>query len=111
MVPSVDQADHISVGVAVLPDHAGDATRLLRCADRALYLAKKNGRDRVEVAQVDDREPTRDRRAPATRHTRSRRSGTGSYRSGRSSARFGADRPPLTSRTAPVTNPAAGDAR
>jgi diguanylate cyclase (GGDEF)-like protein len=65
VVPSVDQPITMSVGVAVLPDHAGDATRLVRSADRALYLAKQNGRDRIEVAWADDREAARDRRAAA----------------------------------------------
>jgi diguanylate cyclase (GGDEF)-like protein len=65
VVPSVDQVITMSVGVAVLPDHAGDATRLLRSADRALYLAKKNGRDRIEIAQTDQHEPGRERRTPA----------------------------------------------
>ncbi|MGI8571213.1 MAG: diguanylate cyclase [Solirubrobacteraceae bacterium] len=40
----------VSIGAAVLPDHATDAERLQRAADRALYSAKTNGRDRVEVA-------------------------------------------------------------
>jgi diguanylate cyclase (GGDEF)-like protein len=53
-VPEVDRIT-ASVGVAVLPDDAGDAVTLFRSADRALYLAKSNGRDRVEtVASVQD---------------------------------------------------------
>jgi diguanylate cyclase (GGDEF)-like protein len=40
----------VSIGVAALPDHAIDGEQLQRAADRALYLAKNNGRDRVEVA-------------------------------------------------------------
>jgi len=39
-----------SFGVASFPDHGPDAGRLLRLADRALYAAKHNGRDRVELA-------------------------------------------------------------
>jgi diguanylate cyclase (GGDEF)-like protein len=39
-----------SVGVAVLPHHAIDSEQLVRAADRALYAAKTNGRNRVEVA-------------------------------------------------------------
>lgn len=37
----------VSVGVAVYPDHAANAADLFRAADRALYLAKDHGRDRV----------------------------------------------------------------
>jgi diguanylate cyclase (GGDEF)-like protein len=49
-IPAVEQAITASVGVAVLPDHAGEATTLFRMADRALYAAKNGGRDRVESA-------------------------------------------------------------
>jgi diguanylate cyclase (GGDEF)-like protein len=48
-IPSIERAITASIGVAVLPDHAGDATSLLRHADRALYTAKKNGRNRTEL--------------------------------------------------------------
>jgi len=40
----------ISVGVAVLPDHGTSQNELLRAADAALYLAKKEGRNRVVIA-------------------------------------------------------------
>ena len=39
-----------SIGVAVYPDHAASAERLERSADSALYVAKRCGRNRVEVA-------------------------------------------------------------
>ncbi|MFL6660188.1 MAG: diguanylate cyclase [Massilia sp.] len=40
----------VSIGVATLtPGHAGDIGHLVGAADRALYLAKKNGRNRVEL--------------------------------------------------------------
>jgi diguanylate cyclase (GGDEF)-like protein len=51
-VPGIDGRLSASFGVAVLPDHAGDVNQLLRCADRALYVAKANGRDRVEVFEA-----------------------------------------------------------
>jgi len=39
----------LSAGVAAYPEHGGDERELLRGADRALYRAKDEGRDRVLV--------------------------------------------------------------
>ncbi len=47
-LPDIDRIT-ASIGLAVLPDDAGEAVALVRAADRALYAAKRNGRDRVEV--------------------------------------------------------------
>jgi diguanylate cyclase (GGDEF)-like protein len=51
-VAGIEREITASFGVAVLPDDAADAESLLRMADRALYQAKANGRDCVEMAAV-----------------------------------------------------------
>jgi diguanylate cyclase (GGDEF)-like protein len=62
-VPTVDRPITLSVGIAVLPEHALDSDDLERAADRALYSAKNAGRDRVELFTVQqaldalDRQP------------------------------------------------------
>ena len=53
-LPEVDRQITASLGVASLPDDGLDATTLVRAADRALYRAKADGRDRVVVsAQIE----------------------------------------------------------
>jgi diguanylate cyclase (GGDEF)-like protein len=52
-MPNLNQIT-ASIGVAVIPDDAGDAPTLIRSADRALYSAKKNGRNRVETIMPRD---------------------------------------------------------
>jgi len=42
----------VSVGVAVLPEHGTNPKELLEAADAALYRAKREGRDRVVVAEI-----------------------------------------------------------
>lgn len=42
-----------SIGVALAPDHAGDAHALLDAADRAMYAAKRSGGNRVRVYDHD----------------------------------------------------------
>jgi diguanylate cyclase (GGDEF)-like protein len=49
-LPGTDVAVTVSIGVAVFPDHASTPDRLDRLADAALYLAKRQGRNRVELA-------------------------------------------------------------
>lgn len=59
-----DSAVTASFGVAVFPENAPDAARLLRNADRALYRAKANGRNRVEMFTLDA--ATEDEPGPGT---------------------------------------------
>jgi diguanylate cyclase (GGDEF)-like protein len=44
----------ISIGVAILGSHGSDLSELLESADRALYRAKRTGRDRVCLASQAD---------------------------------------------------------
>jgi diguanylate cyclase (GGDEF)-like protein len=48
-LPGSDVAVTTSIGVAAFPEHASTPDRLERLADAALYLAKRQGRNRVEL--------------------------------------------------------------
>ena len=50
-LPGIDVSVTISIGVSGFPDHASTLDRLERLADAALYLAKRLGRNRVELAE------------------------------------------------------------
>jgi len=39
----------LSFGIAAYPDHGLDTIELIRIADKALYMAKEKGRDRVVI--------------------------------------------------------------
>ena len=52
-VPGTDVPVTASVGVAGFPDHASTLERLERLADAALYVAKRQGRNRVELASAE----------------------------------------------------------
>lgn len=40
----------VSLGIAACPEHSSQADAVLHMADEALYLAKDNGRNRIEIA-------------------------------------------------------------
>jgi diguanylate cyclase (GGDEF)-like protein len=42
----------LSAGVALFPDHGRTVDELFQVADAALYQAKKDGRDRVTIADA-----------------------------------------------------------
>jgi diguanylate cyclase (GGDEF)-like protein len=50
-LPGTDVSVTTSIGVGGFPDHASTLDRLERLADAALYLAKRHGRNRVELAE------------------------------------------------------------
>jgi diguanylate cyclase (GGDEF)-like protein len=52
-VPGLDLSITASLGVAAYPEHALTPERLERLADAALYLAKRSGRNRVELATAN----------------------------------------------------------
>jgi diguanylate cyclase (GGDEF)-like protein len=49
-IAGVDVAVTASLGVSEYPDHASTPERLERLADAALYVAKRSGRNRTEIA-------------------------------------------------------------
>ncbi|CAN5655863.1 diguanylate cyclase [soil metagenome] len=49
-IPGLDLTLTASLGIATYPEHAVNPDRLERLADAALYVAKRSGRNRVEVA-------------------------------------------------------------
>jgi diguanylate cyclase (GGDEF)-like protein len=66
-VPGLDFELTASLGVAAYPEHALSPERLERLADAALYVAKRSGRNRVEIATgrpEDERGSTPDPAVP-----------------------------------------------
>jgi diguanylate cyclase (GGDEF)-like protein len=47
----------VSIGVAVFPEHGGNAQQVLAAADDALYAAKKAGRDTYRLAEMSSGVP------------------------------------------------------
>lgn len=54
LIPGLEGRITASLGIAVLPDDAGDAETLVRQADRAMYTAKAAGRNRTMVVSGRD---------------------------------------------------------
>ena len=52
-VPGVPRSITASFGVAAMPDDGSEPSSLLRTADRALYVAKAGGRNRVETLATE----------------------------------------------------------
>ncbi len=57
-LPASNDRLTVSVGVAVYPEDADDASSLLAAADSALYTAKRAGRNTVRAAEMVDSTPT-----------------------------------------------------
>ena len=57
-VPGVPRSITASFGVAALPADGSEPSSLLRTADRALYLAKAGGRNRVETLATETETPS-----------------------------------------------------
>jgi len=51
--PEIPRHVQLSVGIAAKPPHAKTLAELLRCADEALYRAKREGRSRVAIYVED----------------------------------------------------------
>lgn len=52
----------VSIGVACLPDHADNSDSLFQCADKAMYQAKKLGRNLVRVSGEPEEVSTTERK-------------------------------------------------
>ena len=64
-LPGSDVSVTASIGAGGFPNHASTLDRLERLADAALYLAKRDGRNRVELAEPSAVDATADLTEPA----------------------------------------------
>ncbi len=53
LLADVERTVSFSIGAAIYPDDAADAETLTQCADQAMYLAKKSGRNNFKLYQRD----------------------------------------------------------
>jgi diguanylate cyclase (GGDEF)-like protein len=65
-LPGTDVSVTVSIGVSGFPDQASTLDRLERLADAALYLAKRQGRNRVELAEPTAVDAPADLPTPST---------------------------------------------
>ena len=63
-LPGTDVPVTVSIGVAGFPGHASTLDRLERLADAALYVAKRQGRNRVELAEPASADAVPDQPGP-----------------------------------------------
>jgi len=56
-LPGTDVSVTASIGVSGFPEHASTLERLERLADAALYVAKRQGRNRIEIAEPGAADP------------------------------------------------------
>jgi diguanylate cyclase (GGDEF)-like protein len=68
-VPGTDASVTASIGVAGFPGQASTLDRLERLADAALYLGKRQGRNRVELAEPAPADPGQTPSAASARPT------------------------------------------
>lgn len=67
-LPGVDLLLTVSIGIAAYPEHALSTERLERLADSALYMSKRSGRNRVEVAAAPSQDVDLPTAAPWSGH-------------------------------------------
>lgn len=53
LLADVERTVSFSIGAAIYPDDAADAETLTQCADQAMYMAKKSGRNNFKLYQRD----------------------------------------------------------
>ncbi len=80
-IPGVKKTEKttVSMGIAYYPDDAASANDLVQCADKALYRAKKEGKDRYCVYHKEDQETLHKAAAPEPNPSRTAEGDTITY--------------------------------